>query len=64
MSIKRMTIDLDSNIHAELKSICAINQLSMKEVLTEKIIEFIQEMKSQNNNQTNNNLKEEYYGKY
>ena len=59
MSIKRMTIDLDSNIHAELKSICAINQLSMKEVLTEKIIEFIQEMKSQNNNQTNNNLKEE-----
>ena len=59
MSIKRMTIDLDSNIHAELKSICAINQLSMKEVLTEKIIEFIQEMKSQNNKQTNNNLKEE-----
>lgn len=59
MSIKRMTIDLDSNIHAELKSICAINQLSMKEVLTDKIIEFIQEMKSQNNNQTNNNLKEE-----
>ena len=64
MELKRMTIDLDSNIHAELKSICAINQLSMKEVLTEKIIEFIQEMKSQNNNQTNNNLKEEYYGKY
>ena len=59
MELKRMTIDLDSNIHAELKSICAINQLSMKEVLTEKIIEFIQEMKSQNNNQTNNNLKEE-----
>lgn len=58
MELKRMTIDLDSNIHAELKSICAINQLSMKEVLTEKIIEFIQEMKSQNNNQTNNNLKE------
>lgn len=59
MNIKRMTIDLDSNIHAELKSICAINQLSMKEVLTDKIIEFIQEMKNQNNNQTNNNLKEE-----
>lgn len=59
MNIKRMTIDLDSNIHAELKSICAINQLSMKEVLTEKIIEFIQEMKNQNNNKTNNNLKEE-----
>ena len=59
MNIKRMTIDLDINIHAELKSICAINQLSMKEVLTEKIIEFIQEMKSKNNNQTNNNLKEE-----
>lgn len=59
MELKRMTIDLDSNIHAELKSICAINQLSMKEVLTEKIIEFIQEMKSQNNNKTNNNLKEE-----
>ncbi len=59
MELKRMTIDLDSNIHAELKSICAINQLSMKEVLTEKIIEFIQEMKSQNNKQTNNNLKEE-----
>ena len=56
MSIKRMTIDLDSNIHAELKSVCAINQLSMKEVLTEKIIEFIQEMKLQNkkNNQINN----------
>ena len=59
MSIKRMTIDLDSNIHAELKSVCAINQLSMKEVLTEKILEFIQEMKRQNNKQTNNNLKEE-----
>lgn len=58
MELKRMTIDLDSNIHAELKSICAINQLSMKEVLTEKIIEFIQEMKSQNNSQANNNLKE------
>ena len=58
-NLHKMTLDIDTDTHAEFKAICAINKLSMKEVLTEKILEFIQEMKNQNNNKTNNNLKKE-----
>lgn len=57
MKIKRMTIDLDAEIHAKLKSVCAINKLSIKEVLTEKILEFINEMSYQT--KTTNNVKED-----
>lgn len=57
MKIKRMTIDLDAEIHAKLKSVCAINKLSIKEVLTEKILEFINETSYQT--KTTNNVKED-----
>lgn len=59
-NLHKMTLDIDIDTHAEFKAICAINKLSIREVLTEKILEFMQEMKSQNKIlQTNNNLKEE-----
>lgn len=59
-NLHKMTLDINIDTHAEFKAICAINKLSIREVLTERILEFIEEMKSQNKVlQTNNNLKKE-----
>lgn len=55
--IHKMTLDINTDTHSEFKSICAMNRLSMKEVIIEKIEEFINEMKKKT--KTKNNLKED-----
>lgn len=38
---KRLTIDIDENLHSEFKSICAEKKIDMKEVVTEFIVKYV-----------------------
>ena len=43
---KRLIFDIDEELHQEFKVECAINKNTMKEVLEEKIKEYIEQSKN------------------
>jgi len=38
---KRLTIDIEENLHSEFKSICAFKKIDMKEVVTDFIVKYV-----------------------
>lgn len=41
VNMKKITINIEDNLHKELKIICANNDVSIKDVITRLITEFI-----------------------